>query len=68
MKRGKDRQKRAMNPASLANLRPIEQVRPPNCERVKVDVFLHQHDAKAWRRLTPGERGELIAWALAHRE
>ena len=53
-----------MNPASLANLRPIEQARPGGCERVEVDVFLRQHDAKAWRRLTPSERGEVIEWAL----
>lgn len=67
MKRGKDRHKRAMNPASLANLQPFEQARPAECERLKVDVFLRQHDAKAWRRLTPAERGELISQVLEMR-
>ena len=63
MKRGKDRQKRVMSPASLGNLQPVEQVRPGGSERVEVDVFLVPHDAKLWRGLTPLQRGEAIrAW------
>lgn len=68
MKRGKDKQPRAMSPASLANLRPLPRVLPLGMERVKVDVFLTPMDARLWRRLAPGERGERIADALRRRE
>lgn len=50
-----------MNAASLANLKPLPQVRPEGMERVEVDVFLHPAQAKRWRRMTPEERGEAIA-------
>lgn len=67
MGRGKDRQKRVMSPRSLANLRPVERVRPEGMERVEVDVFLVPASARAWRRLSPEERGELIELALRGR-
>lgn len=53
-----------MNPVSLGNLVPAERSRPEGTERVEVDVFLVPHDAKRWRKLTPGERGAAISAML----
>lgn len=66
--RGKDKQPRRMAAASLENLKPLERVRPPGCEVVEVKVYLVPHDAKAWRRLTPTERGQLVRLALEMRD
>lgn len=55
-----------MNPRSLANLAP--RLLPPGMQRVEVDVYLPPSEARAWRRLTPSERGELIVLALRVRE
>lgn len=52
-----------MNPVSLGNLQSTERALPVGSERLKVDVFLVPHDAKRWRKLSPGERGAVIsAW------
>lgn len=64
MKRGKDRQKRKVSPASLANLQPLERVRPEGMDDVLVRVYLNAGQARRWRRLSPLERGELVRLAL----
>lgn len=68
MGRGKDKFPRRMNPRSLANLQPAPRQRPDGMERVETDIFLPSAQARAWRRLSPLERGELIVKALAGEE
>ena len=68
MGRGKDRKKRTMNPASLTNLHTWEQVRPAGLDDVQVRVYLPPADARAWRKLSPTERGRLVQIALQVRE
>ncbi|MDO4263851.1 MAG: hypothetical protein Q4C67_06600 [Deinococcus sp.] len=67
-KRGPDRQPRQMHTASLGNLRSYDRVRPEGKNVVEVKVYLTAADARAWRRLTPTERGELAELALRLRE
>lgn len=57
-----------MKPASLANLRSLQRVRPEGTDDVQVSVYLPSAQARAWRRLTPTERGELVVIALQVRE
>lgn len=57
-----------MQPQSLANLHPLEKVRPEGTDSVQVRIYLPSHTARQWRRLTPTERGELVELALRLRE
>lgn len=61
--RGRDRQRRTMNPVSLSNLKPIDAVQDGR-ESLATRVRLDAADARAWGRLEPGERGDLIKLAL----
>ena len=66
-RRGKDRFKRTMHPASLANLKPIPTVQD-GTESIVTRVRLSLADLKVWRRLEPEERSRVVEMGLRARE
>lgn len=53
-----------MKAASLANLRSLDRVRPVGFLSCQSRFYALPVTVKAWQKLTPTERGELIELAL----